>query len=294
VAKKLETGRDRLLELGSFRADSARTLIDEIRKWDDDTGLDRYVHDMFDHFGVELEEVAPRTFVFRKGNELIVDDLPGFRGREVAMTSDRAIATRQGELDFLTWDHPMVTGVMELLTGSEQGNSTVAILPVPGPDALLLETVFVLDVVAPPTLYVDRFLPPTPLRIVVDQRLQDQTAAFPAKALSVKLKDARKALRYTDRSWQDELVAKMIDEARRLAEQQRPERIRSSREAMQDVMGRELRRLVALAEVNDHVRPEEVEQTRAEIEKLDEAIGSAALRLDALRLIWKTASAPEP
>lgn len=294
VTKKLEKGRDRLLELGSFRAESARTLIDEIRKWDDDTSLDRYVHDMFDHFGVELEEVAPRTFVFRKGNELIVDDLPGFRGREVAVTSDRAIATRQGELDFLTWDHPMVTGVMELLTGSEQGNSAVAILPVPGPDALLLETVFVLDVVAPPTLYVDRFLPPTPIRIVVDRRLQDATLAFPAKTLSRKLRDARQALRYADKSWQDEVVAKMIDEARRLAEEKRPELIRSSREAMHDVMEKELRRLVALAEVNDHVRPEEIERTRTEIEKLDAAIGSAALRLDALRLIWKTASAPEP
>ena len=294
VAEKLEKGRDRLLELGSFRAESARTLIDEIRKWDDDTSLDRYVRDLFDHFGVELEEVSPRTFVFRKGNELIVDDLPGFRGREVAMTSDRAIATRQGELDFLTWDHPMVTGAMELLTGSEQGNSTVALLPVAGPDALLLETVFVLDVVAPPELYIDRFLPPTPLRIVVDQRLQDATVTFPAKTLSVKLRDARQTLRYADRSWQDELVPKMIDEARRLAEEKRPERIRSSREAMQDVMGKELRRLVALAEVNDHVRPEEVERTRVEIEKLDEAIGSAALRLDALRLIRKTASAPEP
>ena len=294
VAEKLEKGRDRLLELGSFRAESARTLIDEIRKWDDDTSLDRYVRDLFDHFGVELEEVSPRTFVFRKGNELIVDDLPGFRGREVAMTSDRAIATRQGELDFLTWDHPMVTGAMELLTGSEQGNSTVALLPVAGPDALLLETVFVLDVVAPPELYIDRFLPPTPLRIVVDQRLQDATVTFPAKTLSVKLRDARQTLRYADRSWQDELVPKMIDEARRLAEEKRPERIRSSREAMQDVMGKELRRLVALAEVNDHVRPEEIERTRVEIEKLDEAIGSAALRLDALRLIRKTASAPEP
>ena len=59
------------------------------------------------------------------------------------------------------------------------------------------------------------------------------------------------------------------------------------------VMGKELRRLVALAEVNDHVRPEEIERARVEIEELDEVIGSASLRLDALRLIWKTASPPE-
>ena len=75
----------------------------------------------------------------------------------------------------------------------------------------------------------------------------------PAKTLSGKLTDARKAFCYADRSWQDELVPKMIDEARRLADEKRPERIRSSREAMRDVMG-----------------------------------------IDALRVIWKTASALEP
>ena len=92
-----------------------------------------------------------------------------------------------------------------------------------------------------------------PNPIVVDQRLQHATAAFPAKTLSGELTDARKAFCYADRSWQDELVPKMIDEARRLADEKRPERIRASREAMRDVM-----------------------------------------RLDALRVIWKTASALEP
>ncbi len=294
VTRKLAKGRDRLLELGSFRAESARALIEAIRDADNDEGLDHYVHDALDQLGVELEEVSPRTFVFRKGNQLIVDDLPGFRGAEVAMTSDRDTATRQGELDFLTWDHPLVTGVMELLTSSEQGNSTVAFLKMPGPDALLLETLFVLDVVAPPELYVDRFLPPTPLRIVVDQRLQDVTASFGGKALAKKLQDGRQVLRFTDRSWQDELLPKMIGKARGLAESQRPERIRSSRSAMREVMEKELRRVEALAEVNDHVRPEEIERLRAETEELDRAIGSASLRLDALRLIWKTEKPPEP
>jgi ATP-dependent helicase HepA len=294
VARKLEKGRDRLLEIGSFRAESAHALIREIRKADDDSGLESYVHDALDHLGVELEEVSPRTFVFRKGNQLIVDDLPGFRGAEVAMTSDRATATRQGELDFLTWDHPLVSGVMELLTSSEQGNSTVALLQWPGADALLLEALFVLDVVAPPELYVDRFFPPTPLRIVVDQRLEDVTGALGAEALAKKLQDGRRVLRFTDRSWQDVLLPKMIDKARKLAERDRPERIRKSRGAVRAVMEKELRRLEALAEVNDHVRPEEIARTRAEIDELDRAIGSASIRLDALRLIWRTEKPPSP
>ena len=89
-------------------------------------------------------------------------------------------------------------------------------------------------------------------------------------------------------------MPKMIAEARRLAHKKRLERIRSSREAIQTVMGKALRRLVALGELNDHVRTEEIERTRVEIEELDEAIGSAGLRLDALGLIWRSASPPEP
>ena len=179
VIEKLRVGRDRLLELGSFRPAAAEALVADIRHWDEDKTLDRYVHDALAQLGVELEEVSRRTFVLRKGNQLTVDDLPGLRGEEVGMTADRDKATHQGELDFLTWDHPMVTGVMDLLVSAERGNSAVAFLAAPGAEALILEAVFVLDVVAPPELYVDRFLPPMPLRVVVDQRLRELTGSHP-------------------------------------------------------------------------------------------------------------------
>ena len=208
------------------------------------------------------------------------------------MTAERDKATHQGELDFLTWDHPMVTGVMELLVSSERGNSAVACFVAPGAASLLLEAVFVLDVVAPPDLYADRFLPPMPLRVVVDQGLHDRTGSLPADNLKKKLLDARQVLRLADRSWQDELLPKMIRAARELAEKERPRRIEASLIEMQDVMGKELRRLKALAEVNRHVRPEEVNRVEAETRDLRTAIESAQLRLDALRLIWKTPTPP--
>ena len=292
VIAKLRVGRDRLLELGSFRPAAAEALVAEIRQSDEDKALDRYVQDALAQLGVELEEVSPRTFVFRKGNQLTVDDLPGLRGEEVGMTADRDKATHQGELDFLTWDHPMVTGVMELLVGSERGNSAVACFVVPGVESLLLEAVFVLDVVAPPVLYADRFLPPMPLRVVVDQGLRDRTGSLPPSKLKKKMVDARQVLRLTDRSWQDELLPKMIGAARELAEKERPRRIEASLIEMRDVMGKELRRLRALSEVNRHVRPEEVNRVEAETRDLRTAIESAKLRLDALRLIWKTPTLP--
>ena len=104
--------------------------------------------------------------------------------------------------------------------------------------------------------------------------------------------DARQVLRLADRSWQDELLPKMIAAARELAGKERPRRIEASRSEMQDVMGKELRRLKALAEVNDHIRPEEIRRAEVETVDLKVAIESAELRLDALRLIWKTPTPP--
>jgi hypothetical protein len=97
---------------------------------------------------VDLERISPRTFVFRQGAKLVVSTLPGLRADEVGMTSDRARATREGELDFLTWDHPMVVGVIDLLLGRSSGSASVAVLP--GLErGILLEAIFVLETVAP-------------------------------------------------------------------------------------------------------------------------------------------------
>ncbi|MGH9337634.1 MAG: helicase-related protein, partial [Vicinamibacteria bacterium] len=121
VSRELSAGRDRLLELSSFRPREAESLVEEIRRWDEDRGLDSFVADALDYLGVDLEQISARTFVFRQGAKLVVESLPGFRSQEVAMTSDRNRSTHQGELDFLTWDHPMVGGVLDLLLGAERG-----------------------------------------------------------------------------------------------------------------------------------------------------------------------------
>ena len=73
-------------------------------------------------------------------------------------------------MTFLTWDHPMVRGAMDLMVGGEFGNAGIvrfkefdSQVPV-----LFIECIFILESVAPLKLHVDRFLPPLPLRVLVD------------------------------------------------------------------------------------------------------------------------------
>ena len=91
------------------------------------------------------------------------------------MTLDRQRALEREQEAFLTWDHPMVRGALDLMLGSEAGNATFGVWDAAGEKIILLEAWIVVECVAPARLHVERFLPQTPLRILVDHKGGDHT-----------------------------------------------------------------------------------------------------------------------
>ncbi len=59
----LANGRDRLLEMNSFRPLVAEKLVEKIKAADQDLGLEIYMTKVFEHFGIEMEDLAPRTYL---------------------------------------------------------------------------------------------------------------------------------------------------------------------------------------------------------------------------------------
>jgi len=159
-----------------------------------------------------------------------------------------------------------------LLPGSQRG--------------VLLEAIFVLESMAPPGLDVSRFLPPTPVRVVVDHRLSDASSAFPSAALQGRLREGRKELRYRDLGFLETLLPRMLSSARSFAEAQKPRRVEESLQEARATLGAEVSRLRSLAEVNDHVDRKEVAAAETRMARTSDAISKASLRLDSLRLIW--------
>ena len=98
----------------------------------------------------------------------------------MTVTLDRQRALEREQEAFLTWDHPMVRGALDLMLGSEAGNATFGVWDSSGEKIILLEAWLVVECVAPARLHVERFLPQTPLRILVDHKGADHTenAAF--------------------------------------------------------------------------------------------------------------------
>ena len=77
----------------------------------------------------------------------------------------------------------------------------------------------------------------------------------------------------------------MLEALRGLAAKQCSVIVREARKTMTAELGDELQHLIALREINDHIRPEEIEALRSEIARVGEELGNARVRLDAVRLL---------
>lgn len=242
IAGRLREGRDRLLELNSFRPAEAETLVREIRRQDEDSSLDRFMLAIFDQYSIDVEEIAARTYKLGSAG-VFADAFPGLPAEGLVVTCDRQRALAREDVQFLTWDHPLVTGAMDLLLGSEKGNASF----IRSDSSMSLEAIYILECIAPAHLHADRFLPPTPIRVVVPGHSVERAEAI-----------AR------------EKVAEIVEEARREMNRQ---------------LSYEIERLEALRKVNPSVRADEIALLREQRAMLDQHFSNARLRLDALRLM---------
>src|SRR6185503_9722748 len=147
-------GRDRLLELNSFNPSRANAVVEEIGKADADTELDRFLVEVFDHFGIRIEELGNRTFSLGAG-DLFKDKIPALPEEGLTATADRCRALSRENIGFLTWDHPIISGVLDMLLGSEQGNSVFALWPNAPSGGVLVEAIYILQAIAPADLHLD-------------------------------------------------------------------------------------------------------------------------------------------
>lgn len=286
IRRLLEEGRDRLLELNSFRPAVAQKLIALIQEQDRQPDLENYLLDVFDHFGVHIEEMAPHTWQLNPQG-IITDSFPSMAADGMVATCERRRALSREDVGFLTWDHPMVTGAMDLLLGAETGNCAFAVLPTATERTMILELIFVLEAIAAPRLHVDRFLPPTPVRLFVNHKLEDITTALSDQAWEGKLQKGSAYALIENAEISRRTLPAMFQAAAKLAETKAAALREAALKEMNRMLGHELERLQTLARTNAHIRPDEIKLARAQQQELVAALEQSRVRLDSLRLIWK-------
>ncbi len=286
----LQQGRDRLLELNSFNARRADEIVGEMLKEERRRELSAYMDQVFEQFGVEQELHSANSVVLRPGDHMLVHGFPALAEDGITATYQRDLALSREDMQYLTWEHPMVTGAMDLVLGGEFGNTAFCTLKLPSmkPGAILLEAVFTLSCTAPAALQLQRYLPQTTVRIVVDNDHADLSkrlspAQLNSLAQKVPIQSAQELVRHTRAQ-----ITAMIGWAKTLAEAQRNGILDDAMANMQASQSAELERLQALAVVNCNIRQEEIQHLKDTARSLQHYLQGAQLRLDALRVAMVT------
>jgi ATP-dependent helicase HepA len=280
ISQRLQHGRDRLLELNSFRPAIAEQLVQEIRRQDDDPLLDEFMLSIFDLYFLNVEELDRRTY--RLGSAgVLADTFPGLPSGGFTVTSDRRKALVREDIQFLTWDHPLVTGALDMFLASEKGNSSLAFSREKStPEGVYLEAIYLLESVAPPELHIDRFLPPTPLTVIVTEEGKEQKASIKVLPMDGLDPDV-----IEPRELREDLLAALLQAAEALAGKRAPGIIQRARKEMNAQLEGEVERLKELKKVNRSVRAEEIDLLIRQQRALNQCLAAARLRLDAIRII---------
>lgn len=284
ISERLARGQDRLLERSSHRPVRSAWLIEKIREWDEDRCFEDFLMRLFEFSGLHIEELGSRRYFLLPGN-LKSDAFPSLPADGMTVTLDRQRALEREQEVFLTWDHPMVRGALDLMLGSQAGNAAFAVWDAVGEKMILLEAWVLVECVAPARLHVERFLPQTPLRVMVDHQGGEQTenAAFSHAVL----RKGDPGSLMSNEAVKRNLLPKMLDKIRERGIIKSREVIDRALELMHTEMSAEIARLRDLAVVNDHIKSEEITALEHRETELGCVINQARVRIDAVRLIWK-------
>ncbi|MBY6028005.1 RNA polymerase-associated protein RapA [Halomonas sp. DP8Y7-1] len=283
-----DAGRNRLLELNACRPERVEAVREAIVELDEDRALPRYLDQALDIFGVDSKELGNDLTLLTPGPHML-DGLPGLvKGEEgFTVTTSRSRALARDDVQRLSWEHPLVREMMGRILDGAMGNTALALLKHPAIPAgrLMAELVFRTHCPAPKRLHLNRFMPPTAVRVLLDESGANLTDKVSFTGLSKNLKKVKKAVaRDLIKSRHDQL-RDLLDSAEAEAQRELPTIVEAAQVRMRQRLDNELTRLEALARRNPSVREDEITALREERQALDQAIEGTRLRLDAVRVI---------
>ncbi|MCT4701816.1 RNA polymerase-associated protein RapA [Enterobacteriaceae bacterium H20N1] len=287
---QLEQGRDRLLEIHSNGGEKSQALAEAISEQDNDTGLVSFALNLFDIVGINQDDRGDNMVVLTPSDHMLVPDFPGLPEDGCTITFERDVALSREDAQFVTWEHPIIRNGLDLILSGDTGSCALSLLknkalPV---GTLLLELVYVVEAKAPKQLQLNRFLPPTPVRMLVDKNGTNLAGQVEFESFNRQLSAVNRhtGSKLVNAVQQD--VHAILQLAEEKVEAAAQELIKAAREEADEKLSAELSRLEALKAVNPNIRDDELEAIESNRLQVLESLAQANWRLDALRLIVVT------
>ncbi len=284
----LESGRDRLLELNSNRINRIEEHLDVFRRVELDYSLRDFMASVFDCFGIDYEEQTNGSWIARPSDNMHLDSFPHLSAEGLTLCFSRELALEREEITFLTWDHPMVQDVMDLVLDENLGQTHVSAIRSPRfPRGIaLIETVYLHECIAPQALGLSRYLSSDLNHYLLGSNRKDYTGSrdqldTDAERQRVDIQKLRTILMS-----QQDTFRFLIDHSEKLAAASVDQVVAQARESVQQELDAEIARLVELRKVNPSVREDEIDALRKHKDDCIEQLGNTQAQLVAIRVMF--------
>lgn len=280
----MHKGRDRLLEYSSCRPDVAEALKHQALMEDRNNTLPDYMDLVFDCFGIHSESHGESSYILSPGEKML-SSFPGLTDEGMTITYARETALVHEDMHYLTWEHPMVIYAMDMVLSSESGNATVCTLKHEDltPGTLVLEALFVLEAVDKVASQSSRYLPPTTIRILLDENAKQ--LYLENTVINDNLGRIAPAIIKDVINLKADVIRALLEKSRNLADKEAPGLKQQAEQRTIDILQKEVERLTYMQSVNPNIRDEEINYLQDQLAIMSGLIESACVRLDALRVI---------
>lgn len=289
LSQSLQRGRDRLLEYNSCRPAIAEDIKQRTAREDNAAQLAEYMEQVYDCFGIDSEIHSEGCHIITP-TEHMISHFPGLTEDGMTITYERNIALSFEDAHFITWEHPLTNNAIDMVLSNEMGNTSVtaadykAVLA----GSVLLECLFSLESAPIEELQTNRYLPPTMIRVVCDERGADHHIKLPHNMINeirqfVDVGVGNKVVKAKKK-----ILKAMLQRSEKYAELKSARVLESAQQHATETLTIEINRLKALSKVNPNIRADEIRYFETQLAKLTEVIDAANLRLDAVRVIVAT------
>lgn len=285
IEERLEEGQDRLVELNSYDEEKAQGHVTALKVVEKSDQLKTFFLTLCERLGVDIEDLDGVSFYLKPSDNMYLPHFPGLPHEGVSVTFDREVALKRADLLFLNWDHAMVLGIMDLVASKEVGNITVSTWKTRAPEPLLIEGFFTLTCMGERRLQLEKWFPPTPLRVLINAKGADLTQKISKKQVDDGTQSANPEQLNRVRELPRDVVKELLKKAKELSVPRAKQYKEKFITEMKIHFDGEITRLEKLREVNPTVSLKDIVELKTRRLKLEKAMNEAQLNLDSLRIL---------
>jgi ATP-dependent helicase HepA len=280
--------RNVLLELNSCRTYRADMLVDELLAMEQRKTLESFLNSACEQMGISVEAHSAHAVIIKPTADMRCGLLPGMKEEGITATFSRDEALSRDDFVFLTWEHPIVQGLMDVVLNSQHGNAVFATLPLKScrQGTLFLEVFFAFQYQAPKRYNLHQFVSDPTLRVVVDINKKELSHVLTEEILKellkkVPMRGARNVIKSVEADIET-LYANAVELGRKQLENVKLDMLAS----MKDQQQRAIVRYESLDQRNNNSGHDvDIALIKRDSQEMERYINAMMLKADAVRLM---------